>query len=179
MCGAAVSWQAEGMWPLLFLDVDGPLIPFGGPGPHPAYAPEPHPDSHPLLHRVDPSHGRRLTALGCELVWATTWTDDANDVLAPRLGLPALPVVHWANDALESSAGAASLHWKTRALAAWAAGRAYVWLDDEITQADRDWVAACHGAPTFLHRVDPRRGLTGADYAAVAAWVGEYGATRR
>ncbi|MEU6976849.1 HAD domain-containing protein [Streptomyces sp. NPDC046371] len=167
------------MRPLLFLDVDGPLIPFGGPGPHPAYAPEPPPDAHPLLRRVDPAHGRRLTALGCELVWATTWTDEANDVLAPRLKLERLPVVHWPDEEQEPGAGAAGLHWKTRALAAWAAGRRYVWLDDEITRADRDWVTTCHTAPALLHRIDPQRGLTEADYAAVAAWVGEYGATRR
>jgi hypothetical protein len=25
------------------------------------------------------------------------------------------------------------VHWKTRALVAWAAGRSFVWVDDEIT----------------------------------------------
>ncbi|MFF2568300.1 HAD domain-containing protein [Streptomyces sp. NPDC058084] len=174
------------MRPLLFLDVDGPLLPFGGPGPYPAYAPEPPPDAHPLLHRVDPAHGRRLTALGCEPVWATTWTDHANDVLAPRLGLAPLPVVHWPEEDEDEDDGPgggpaapAGLHWKTRPLAAWAAGRPYVWLDDEITGADRLWVAARHPAPALLLRVDPRRGLTEADYAVVAAWVDEYGARRR
>ena len=27
--------------------------------------------------------------------WATTWLDDANTEIAPRLGLPDLPVVAW------------------------------------------------------------------------------------
>ncbi|MFF6774415.1 HAD domain-containing protein [Streptomyces sp. NPDC012637] len=183
---------------LIFLDVDGPLIPFGGPGPHPAHAPEPPPDAHPLLHRVDPAHGLRVTSLaafGGELVWATTWGADANEVLAPRLGLPPLPVVSWPDDD-EAGAGAgadvgarvgadadvdgdvdgdvdavAGLHWKTRALAAWAAGRPYVWLDDEITSADRTWARAHHPAPALLRRVDPRTGLTEADYRAVEAWA--------
>ncbi|MFG3347256.1 hypothetical protein ACGF1Z_19560 [Streptomyces sp. NPDC048018] len=194
------------MLPLLFLDVDGPLIPFGGPGPYPAYAPAPPADAHPLLHRVDPAHGRRLTALGCTPVWATTWTDEANDVLAPRLGLAPLPVVHWPEEdegegededlragvgggpgaaadpgarTGRPGAGPVGLHWKTRPLAAWAAGRPYVWLDDEITEADQAWAAARHPAPALLHRVDPRTGLTDADYAVVAAWVAEYGARRR
>ncbi|MET9955316.1 HAD domain-containing protein [Streptomyces sp. NPDC006339] len=169
------------MRPLLFLDVDGPLIPFGGSAPHRAYAPEPSPGAHPLLHRVDPAHGRRLAGLGCELVWATTWGREANEVLAPRLGLPPLPVVEWPDEEDEEDeededagdAAAARLHWKTRALAGRAAGRPYVWLDDEITGADRAWARAHHPAPALLHRVDPATGLTAADYAAVAAWVGD------
>ncbi|MFD5323650.1 HAD domain-containing protein [Streptomyces sp. NPDC127092] len=162
------------MRPLLFLDVDGPLIPFGGPGPHPAYAPEPPPDAHPLLHRVDPAHGRRLTALGCDLVWATTWTDEANDVLAPRLGLAPLPVVEWPDHDPYEATAELRLHWKTRTLAVWAAGRPYVWLDDEITPPDRDWTRTHHPAPALLHRVDPCTGLTDADFSAVADWVTEY-----
>ncbi|MFF5976690.1 HAD domain-containing protein [Streptomyces sp. NPDC012769] len=181
------------MRPLLFLDVDGPLIPFGGSAPHPAYAPEPPSDAHPLLYRVDPDHGRRLVALGCELVWATTWGQEANEVLAPRLGLPPLPVVDWPDDEDDEDegdegdegegdegegdeGGPARLHWKTRALSGRAAGRSYVWLDDEITGADRAWVRAHHPAPALLHRVDPAKGLTAADYATVAAWAAEYGA---
>ncbi|XVQ07440.1 hypothetical protein ACQP1W_33230 [Spirillospora sp. CA-255316] len=67
--------------PLLFLDVDGPLIPFGTPPPrypdgHPTFDTDDRPvpaGANPLLSRIDPAHGPRLAALGCELVWATTW----------------------------------------------------------------------------------------------------------
>ncbi|MFI1811495.1 HAD domain-containing protein [Streptomyces sp. NPDC020422] len=155
---------------MLFLDVDGPLIPFGGPDPHRTHAPAPPPGSHPLLARLDPAHGSRLTALGCELVWATTWGPDANDSLAPRLGLPPLPVVEWSEDEDPADA-AAGLHWKTRALSTWATGRPYAWLDDEIRAPDHAWTDAHHPKPTLLRRVNPCRGLTGADYAAVAEWV--------
>ena len=34
--------------------------------------------------------GPRLTALGCDLVWATTWMAEANESIAPRIGLPSL-----------------------------------------------------------------------------------------
>ncbi|TGZ17127.1 hypothetical protein DV517_21000 [Streptomyces sp. S816] len=80
---------------LLFLDVDGPLIPFGAADhAYPVHDGPPVPVvEHPLLTRVDPALGHRLAALGCELVWATTWMDEANAVLAPWLGLPTLPVV--------------------------------------------------------------------------------------
>ncbi|MEV0172963.1 HAD domain-containing protein [Streptomyces sp. NPDC050803] len=155
---------------LLFLDIDGTLIPFGAPGPYPVHrAPAglPRTAAHPLLDRVDPALGPRLAGLGCELVWATTWTDDANLWLAPWLGLPELPRVEWPADAEERG----GLHWKTRPLLARAAGRPFVWVDDEITDVDRHWVADRHPAPALLHRVDHRYGLTDADFAVLAEWI--------
>ncbi|MER6758463.1 HAD domain-containing protein [Micromonospora echinofusca] len=149
--------------PLLFLDVDGTLLPFASAaGPMGD-------DANPLLAGLDAEHGRRLAALPCDLVWATTWMHDANEVLALRLGLPQLPVVDWPDD--EDDDG--RLHWKTRRLVKWAAGRRFAWVDDEITDADRTWVAANHRAPALLHRVDLRCGLTDADYQAVARWLNE------
>jgi hypothetical protein len=153
--------------PLLFLDVDGPLIPFGGSQPYPAYGDVD--DSHPLLVRINPALGNRLRALPCELVWATTWMADANASVAPRLGLPDLPLVDWPDD---EEYDVPRLHWKTRALVAWAAGRAFVWLDDELTTADETWVKANHPGPALLHRVDAACGLTDADFAVVERWLG-------
>jgi hypothetical protein len=40
----------------------------------------------------------------------------------------------------------------------WAAGRPFAWVDDEITDADRDWVSAHHGGRALLHRVESFRG---------------------
>ncbi|MFF1902740.1 HAD domain-containing protein [Kitasatospora sp. NPDC058218] len=171
--------------PLLFLDVDGPLIPFGGAAQqYPTGATDPEPfdaAANPLLARIDPEHGRRLAALPCELVWATTWMADANECIAPRIGLPHLAVVAWPEpsgsddqdeqDEQEERDERAGLHWKTRALVAWAAGRPFVWVDDEVTDADRAWVAANHRGPALLHRVDPRLGLTDGDFAAIESWL--------
>lgn len=152
---------AAGERPLLFLDVDGTLLPFGAPirpvGPT---------SGNPLLARLDPEHGSRLAALPCDLVWATTWMADANDEIAPALGLAALPVVDWPDSDEEGP-----LHWKTRGLVSWAGGRPFVWVDDEIGDADRTWVAAHHPAPALLHRVDPARGLTDRDFTAIADWL--------
>jgi len=126
-------------------------------------------DSNPLLNRLNPEHGRRLSELPCDLVWTTTWMADANEVIAPRLGLPDLPVVDWPDEDEEDD----RLHWKTRSLVDWAAGRSFVWVDDEITNADRAWVSAHHRRPALLHRVDPRHGLTETDFALIRAWLAQ------
>ena len=166
--------------PLLFLDVDGPLIPFGAPPSHryPTWpsatssGPREGAAANPLLARVDPGHGARLAALPCQLVWATTWEDEANVCLAPLLGLPPLPVVDWPPPSpLEDEDARAGLHWKTRALVAWASGRPFAWADDELGGSDRAWVAARHPGPALLHRVDARFGLTGDDYRTLDSWL--------
>ncbi|GAA1548958.1 HAD domain-containing protein [Actinomadura kijaniata] len=154
--------------PLLFLDVDGPLLPFGEDprrGPRATAV-----GSH--LARLVPEVGRRLAALPCELVWATTWEDAANDELAALIGLPWLPVVSWPepSDEHEHEDRWFGLHWKTRTLVSWAAGRPFAWVDDEITDADRDWVSAHHRGRALLHRVEASRGLSDEDFAALDRW---------
>ncbi|MEU0678936.1 HAD domain-containing protein [Streptomyces albogriseolus] len=152
--------------PLLFLDIDGPLIPFGSPRPPPPAASAD--DGNPLLARLDPGIGARLLALGCSLVWATTWMEEANEVVAPRLGLPSLPVLDWPE---ADEPGLRGLHWKTRPLVERAGGRPFVWVDDEIGAVDRQWVAAAHPGPALLHRVDPARGLQDSDFRTLTDWL--------
>jgi hypothetical protein len=159
---------------LVLVDVDGPLIPFRArPVRWRSTSPSglthaPERGGHPLLDRLDPEDGRRLSAPGRRLVWATTWGSDANEVISPRLGLPELPVVEWPDD---DDGPAGGLHWKTASLTRWAAGRPFVWLDDEMTDIDRERVASHHPGRALLWRVDPYVGLAEADFVAVNRWL--------
>jgi antitoxin (DNA-binding transcriptional repressor) of toxin-antitoxin stability system len=52
----------------------------------------------PQLARLKPEHGAKLLVLGCELVWATSWGDEANDEISPRLNVPTLAIVDWQDE---------------------------------------------------------------------------------
>jgi len=123
------------MTPLLFLDVDGPISPYRSTQRRSGYRAWTLNGSHVLLN---PAHGPALLDLPFELVWGTTWEHDTNTHIAPRLGLPCLPVCEFS---------------------------------DEITDADRAWVATRHDGPALLHWVDPAVGLIDADLEALAAWA--------
>ncbi|MET9258719.1 HAD domain-containing protein [Amycolatopsis sp. NPDC004079] len=152
---------------LVFLDVDGTLLPFGAaPGREPL-------EPGPLLDRLDPRWGTRLAALPAELVWATTWEDEANTEIASRLGLPPLPVVRWPelSEAEEREDRWFGVHWKTRTLVEWAGGRPFAWVDDEIADGDREWVLARHPGRALLHRVAPDLGLAEEDFVVIGEWL--------
>ena len=106
-------------------------------------------------------------------MWATAWEHEANEWVAPRIGLPQLAVVVWPSVPLaeEERDERMGLHWKTRTLIEWAAGRPFAWVDDEITVIDRAWVRAHHRGAALLHRVDPRRGLAEEDFDVLGDWL--------
>ncbi|MFB7620823.1 hypothetical protein [Kitasatospora sp. NPDC056181] len=170
--------------PLLLLDVDGPLNPYAAkphrrpegygthrvkPGSWVARSPcRPAEHVRPLRLWINPAHGPELLALPYELVWATTWMEEANHWISPLVGLPGLPYVDWPELHQDDPDG---LHWKTRHLVAWAAGRPFAWVDDESGPLDGEWIAAHHPAPALVLRIDPRTGLREGDFATLRRWA--------
>ncbi|WP_228835612.1 hypothetical protein [Nocardia abscessus] len=119
---------------------------------------------------LNPEHGRQLLRLAelYELTWATSWSEEANTWIAPKVGLPELPVVAWPT---MYDAGPEQTFWKTRHLVSHAAGRPFAWIDDEISERDRDFVGYYHDGQALLHHVDPRVGLCGRDFDILESWA--------
>jgi hypothetical protein len=160
------------MTALLFLDVDGTLIPYDGSAlaePADVWAGR-QGQGNSGLGRINLALGPRLLALPAELMWATGWLHEANDVISPLLGFPQLPVVELAEPQLDVAEWY-QLNWKTEMLVEVAAGRPFVWIDDEIAGADRGWVADNHPGPALLFRVDAHFGLAEADLVAIERWL--------
>ncbi|MEE2040091.1 hypothetical protein Q8791_23010 [Nocardiopsis sp. CT-R113] len=121
--------------------------------------------------RLNPSHGPALLDLPVDLVWGTTWEHDANKMIGPRIGLPELPVCEWSKT--EPQGIDRRVYFKTPDLVDYAedARRPWIWVDDEITDADREYVDGTATVPALLHHVNPREGLTADDFTAITAWV--------
>jgi hypothetical protein len=139
--------------PILFLDVDGVLNPYGGPCPE-GYAEHVlFPDEEEPV-RVCAGHRGWLAELGevYEIVWATGWGEQANRLLAPLLGLPRYPVVVFPVVPFGPEA-------KVPAIDEYAGDRPAAWIDDLLTPSAYAWAAA-RTAPTLLLPADPGTGLT-------------------
>lgn len=168
------------MKPLLLLDVDGPLNPYAArahrrPEGYTTHRMRPTgwreaESAKPLRVWLHPGHGAELRALAdaYELVWATTWKDEANDWIGPPLGLPRLPFIDWPS--LHGRAPRGTF-WKTQYVLEYAGGRPFAWIDDDIGPMDREYVELHHPAHALLLRIDERVGLVRGDFDALAAWA--------
>jgi len=117
---------------------------------------------------LHPDHGARLVqlaeALSADLMWATTWNEHANTEIAPRIGLPALPVIE-VTPPFRVKPGP---HWKQREVLAAVGARPLVWIDDQFTPADHRWSSIRPG--TLLLRTDENVGLLEAHLEYVEKW---------
>lgn len=170
----------------LYLDIDGPLNPYNGtnkPRLRAGYrkhhiTPDDWYDYRPLSVWLNQRHGAALLelaeAIDFELFWATTWNDQANVWIAGKIGLPKLPVV---------TVSALADGWKFQPVLEHAGSAPIAWLDDFDNDPEwgvghpvfakyrADFLAARRDAPTLLHTVSPRYGLTDIDLTAVRDWA--------
>ncbi len=102
---------------------------------------------------LSPDHGRWLTALGdvFDLVWATSWEQDADLLIAERVGLPrGLPFITFTEQSGWTS--------KLPDVSRFVGERATAWVDDQFDPEAHAW-AQSRDAPTLLVETDHRVGL--------------------
>lgn len=157
--------------PKVLLDVDGVLNPANRSGAgYRRHRCSPNGITYKLWLNVD--HGPMLRALAAEasaqLVWASYWCDQANEWIAPRVGLPELPFVPIPSRPFESELSLGA--WKVRHVAAWAGDVPFVWFEDEPDVAEclaREDGLGDH----LLIAVDPQIGLTEDHVEQARIWL--------
>ncbi|GAB2824178.1 HAD domain-containing protein [Actinocorallia aurea] len=163
--------------PALLVDVDGVLNPFRRRSAgFTVHRLQPSGGTAEYDVALNPAHGGLLTAFaarhGVELVWATMWTDDANLLIGPLVGLPELPVVPIPRQDLADPGRATLGAWKAQHIAAWADRRPFVWLDDESDAAHHLALRREAGevGDHLVVRVPSGSGLTPRHLAKAAKW---------
>jgi len=144
--------------PLLLLDVDGVLIVV----PDASGAVDA--DAEPVLALgPEASEWFGQLAEAFDLMWATTWVELANRVIAPRLGLPPLPAIAFQMDERVPTP-------KLRSVIDSVGDRACAWVDDDLHE-DADTWAAGREVPTLLIHVDGGAGLTRRHVDRLLGWA--------
>jgi len=149
--------------PVLFLDVDGVLCPFGGPCPAGFAEHDLFPGEEPV--RVNPGHGAWITELlgTFDIIWATFWNENANRLLAPLLRIGPLPVL-----TMPSAPSPPGV--KVPLIASRAGERPAAWIDDAHPPEARTWSQG-RPAATRLITTDPAAGLTRSHVAQALEWA--------
>lgn len=141
--------------PLLLLDVDGVLCPLGDRGREPLIDYGVAGESY-LRYSVHTAARLRRLQESFRLVWATSWEEEANEVIAPLFDLPPLPVIVFNDDASEGES------WKMPAIRDYVGDSPFAYVDDDIGADAFDWAAA-RSVPTLLLAIRGDRGLLAAD----------------
>jgi len=125
----------------------------------------------PLKVRLRATDGLRLMELGCEIIWATAWEEEANDWIGPHIGLPELPYIDWKD---RDPWNTERLHWKTKRITQWMKenrpGIPFKWIDDEVTRRDRDWIEETCAPGSGILLVSPKYGLEEAHFEILKEW---------
>lgn len=146
----------------VYLDVDGVLLPTSH-------------DAHPDFEWRSAADGSRwapevvsdLAGLPAEVVWLTTWQEEANTFLCPLFGWDPLPVCRRRPEVI---------WWKFEALLRDHPGGPFVWIDDELDQRLTDNTTIrprldAIGTPYLLVSPAPRRGMDRVELQRVAEFL--------
>lgn len=162
---------------VLLLDVDGPLNPYsarkGLPEGFTEHNSRPRgwETGSPLKIRLRATDGFRLMETGCELIWATMWEKEANEWIGPHIGLPELPYIDWGTIEYFNTK---RLYWKTQRIVQWMnenrPGIPFLWIDDEVTKRDREWIKENCAAGSDILLVSPKYGLEESHFERIKEW---------
>jgi hypothetical protein len=152
------------------LDVDGVINAFGL-WPSEALELEQSFEAQGYRIRVPAGTSERLARLAeCfEMVWATSWENDAHPAFAERLGLGSAlwPVISFGGRLGET------MTWKLSAVRAFVGELPCVWIDDDLFDDAFRWAAerSESGQPTLLLRTEAHLGLTEQQTTAALEFV--------
>jgi hypothetical protein len=168
--------------PIMLLDVDGPLNPYAA---KPTRRPEGF-ETHRTYPRgwetgkglrvwLNPSHGPKLMDCGYDIVWCTAWEDEANEWIGPHIGLPELPAIEWGPHETYLDK---KLHWKTHQIATYMQenhpGVPFIWVDDEATKKDEEYLETKLDIPLKVCIIDPKTGLEDKDFDKMTEWAAKH-----
>lgn len=146
--------------PILGLDIDGVLNAFASPYDLPTHTEMYVGGFWVLLNTED--HPKWIAELEeyFDIVWATMWTHNANELIAPIMGIGPFPVIdhndipEWVDDS--KLRGIDGL--KIATIDPFVGDRPFAWIDDDISAVARKW-AGERNAPTKLVKPNPTYGL--------------------
>jgi hypothetical protein len=133
----------------------------------------------PFLIRVPRGTRERLELLEqvFDMVWATTWMDQAAALLCPRLGIGLRwPFIDLTREIELTWAGTWETEtWKLPGIERWAKGtdRPIAWLDDDLGGDAERWARGRSEAvaPTVLVPTDPSTGLSDDEVGVLLSWA--------
>ena len=152
--------------PLLFVDIDGVLNPYGGESCPVGFS------EYDLFRGEEPvrlsaSHAQWLRELSqaFDLMWASSWSQHDRALLGATLRLPPF------EGEIALPTGRFDPREKVPAVDLVAGVRPLAWVDDLLTVEAWQW-AAKRTSPTLLVPIDPTIGLTRAQVDELFAWLG-------
>lgn len=146
--------------PLLGLDIDGVLNAFSDPFELPSHT-EMHVGGYWVLLNIE-EHSQWITELKehFDIVWATMWTHQANEYIAPVLGIGPFPVIdhNQIPDSVDERTLGGIDSFKIATIDPYIGNRPFAWIDDDISHVAEQW-ASERDAPTKLVKPDPMFGM--------------------